>query len=83
MPTLGLKGGPIMTKKENDTEPLDASKDGAITRRTAMKRIAVGLAGAGIVIATGRIVMPREASAAYFDQGYSAYASWHPYSSNG
>lgn len=45
----------MMTKKEPGAEPREASKDEVLTRRTAIKRIAAGLAGAGIVVVAGII----------------------------
>lgn len=70
-----------MTKKENGKESREDLKNEVITRRAAMKRIAATIAGAGIVVVAGIIGSGKEATGAYFDQGYSAYASWHPYSS--
>jgi hypothetical protein len=70
-----------MTKKENGKKSRPDSKPEVITRRAAMKRIAATIAGAGIVVVAGIIGSEKNATAAYFDQGYSAYASWHPYSS--
>ena len=45
----------MMTKKGPGQEPAEASKDQGLTRRTAIKRIAAGLAGAGIVAVAGII----------------------------
>ena len=44
-----------MTRKGPGQEPGKASKDEDLTRRTAIKRIAAGLAGAGIVVVAGII----------------------------
>ena len=45
----------MMTKKEPGKEPREASKDEGLTRRAAIKRIAAGLAGIGIVVVAGSI----------------------------
>ena len=45
----------MTTKKEPGKEPREASKDEGLTRRTAIKRIAAGLAGLGIVVVAGSI----------------------------
>ena len=45
----------MTTRKEPGQEPGEASKDEGLTRRTAIKRIAAGLAGAGIVVVAGII----------------------------
>jgi hypothetical protein len=45
----------MTTKKEPGKEPREASKDEGLTRRTAIKRIAAGLAGIGIVVVAGSI----------------------------
>ena len=45
----------MKTKKEPGQEPEAASKDEALTRRMAIKRIAAGLAGAGMVVVAGVI----------------------------
>ncbi len=42
-----------MTRKGPNQEPEEAPKDEGLTRRTAIKRIAAGLAGAGIVVVAG------------------------------
>ena len=42
-----------MIKKENSNASQEASKDEVLTRRAAMKRIAAGLAGVGIVAVVG------------------------------
>jgi hypothetical protein len=49
----------MMTKKEPGKEPRAAAKDGVLTRRAAIKRIAAGLAGAGMVVVTGVICTAR------------------------
>ncbi len=41
--------------KEKGTEPREAAKDEGLSRRSAIKRIAAGLAGAGAVVVTGFI----------------------------
>jgi hypothetical protein len=43
----------MITRKEPGQEPGEAVKDEGLTRRTAIKRIAAGLAGAGIVVVAG------------------------------
>ncbi len=43
----------MMIKKGNNKDPQEASKDEGLTRRGAIKRIAAGLAGAGIVAVIG------------------------------
>jgi len=48
-----------MTKKESGKEPSEASQAEVLTRRAAMKRIAAGLAGAGIVVVPG-MISPRK-----------------------
>jgi hypothetical protein len=48
-----------MTKKDESKEPKEASQGEVLTRRAAMKRIAAGLAGAGIVVVAGMIA-PRK-----------------------
>ena len=45
----------MTTKKEPGKEPRETSKDEGLTRRTAIKRIAAGLAGIGIVVVAGNI----------------------------
>ena len=52
-----------MTEKERGKEPKEAPKDEVLTRRAAMKRIAAGMAGVGIIVVTG-IIRPVQASAA-------------------
>jgi hypothetical protein len=44
-----------VTKKDPGKEPREVSPDEVLTRRTAIKRIAAGLAGAGIVVVAGLI----------------------------
>lgn len=44
-----------MTKKDHGKEPREAVKDEVLTRRMAIKRIAAGLAGAGVVVVAGII----------------------------
>jgi hypothetical protein len=44
-----------MTRKGPGQEPEKAPKDEGLSRRTAIKRIAAGLAGAGIVVVAGII----------------------------
>ena len=44
-----------MTKKDPGKEPGEVTQDEALTRRMAIKRIAAGLAGAGIVVVAGMI----------------------------
>jgi hypothetical protein len=50
-----LKGGSKVPKKDSGKEPGEVTQDEALTRRMAIKRIAAGLAGAGIVIVAGMI----------------------------
>ena len=45
----------MMTKKEPGREPGESAKDEVLNRRTAIKRIAAGLAGIGIVVVAGSI----------------------------
>ena len=44
-----------MTKKEPGKKPGEVTQDEALTRRMAIKRIAAGLAGAGVVVVAGLI----------------------------
>jgi hypothetical protein len=44
-----------MTKKEPGKEPREPAKDEVLTRRTAIKRIAAGLAGTGVFVVAGMI----------------------------
>lgn len=44
-----------MTKKEKGREPKEVAPVGVLTRRSAIKRIAAGLAGAGVVVVAGMI----------------------------
>ena len=44
-----------MTEKERGKAPKAAPKDEVLTRRAAMKRIAAGMAGVGLVVVTGMI----------------------------
>lgn len=48
-----------MTNQEHGKAPKEASKDEGLTRRAAMKRIAAGLAGVGVVIVAG-IICPKQ-----------------------
>jgi hypothetical protein len=50
-----LKGGSKVPKKEPGKKPGEVTQDEALTRRMAIKRIAAGLAGAGIVVVAGMI----------------------------
>ncbi len=71
-----------MDKTDERNEQGEAAKGEVITRRAAIKRIAAAFAGAGIVaVGAGLIGREKVASAAYFNEGYDAYASWS-YSSN-
>jgi hypothetical protein len=45
----------MKTKKEPGQEPREAAKDEVLSRRSAIKRIAAGLAGVGIVVVAGMI----------------------------
>ena len=47
-----------MTNLKQGKAPKEASKDEGLTRRAAMKRIAAGLAGVGVVVVAG-IIGPR------------------------
>jgi dienelactone hydrolase len=47
-----------MLKKESNPESKEASKD-VLSRRTAIKRIAAGLATAGVVVVAGNIFQER------------------------
>ena len=44
-----------MTNLKQGKAPKEASKDEGLTRRAAMKRIAAGLAGVGVVVVAGII----------------------------
>jgi len=44
-----------MTNQKQGKAPQEASKDEGLTRRAAMKRIAAGLAGVGVVVVAGII----------------------------
>ncbi len=44
-----------MAKKENGKKTKEVAPDGVLTRRNAIKRIAAGLAGAGVVVVAGMI----------------------------
>jgi hypothetical protein len=44
-----------VTKKEQGQEPREAVKDEVLSWRAALKRIAAGLAGAGVVVVAGLI----------------------------
>jgi hypothetical protein len=44
-----------MTKQDPGKEPRETAKDEVLSRRTAIKRIAAGLAGAGAVVVAGVI----------------------------
>jgi hypothetical protein len=48
-----------VTKKEPGEAPREVSPDEVLTRRTAIKWIAAGLAGAGIVVVAG-IICPKQ-----------------------
>jgi hypothetical protein len=60
----------MMTKKEPGKEPREASKEEVLTRRTAIKRIAAGLAGAGIVVVAGLICQEQPRRADEIGQRY-------------
>lgn len=49
-----------MTNQEQGKAPQEASKDAGLTRRAAMKRIAAGLAGVGVVVVAGIICPKRD-----------------------
>jgi hypothetical protein len=44
-----------VTKKEPGKKPGEVTQDEGLTRRMAIKRIAAGLAGAGVVVVAGLI----------------------------
>jgi hypothetical protein len=48
-----------MANQKQDKTPKEASKDEGLTRRAAMKRIAAGLAGVGVVVVAG-IIGPKQ-----------------------
>ena len=48
-----------MPKKDPGKEPGEVTQDEALTRRMAIKRIAAGLAGAGIVVVAG-VICPEQ-----------------------
>lgn len=48
-----------MTNHKQGKAPKEASKDEGLTRRAAMKRIAAGLAGVGVVVVAG-IIGPKQ-----------------------
>jgi hypothetical protein len=48
-----------VTKKEPGKKPGEVTQDEALTRRMAIKRIAAGLTGAGIVVVAGIICQRR------------------------
>jgi hypothetical protein len=50
-----LKGGLNVTKEKQGRELKEAAKDEVLSRRAAIKRIAAGLAGAGVVVVAGLI----------------------------
>ncbi|MGA9756013.1 MAG: hypothetical protein WBV23_12825 [Desulfobaccales bacterium] len=50
-----------MSKKEHSKDSPAATQDEFLTRRAAMKRIAAGLAGVGIVVVAG-IICPAKKS---------------------
>jgi hypothetical protein len=54
-----------MPKKEIDPESKEASKD-VLSRRTAIKRIAAGLATAGVVVVAGIAIPDRPVHAAEY-----------------
>jgi hypothetical protein len=60
----------MMTKKEPGKEPREASKEEVLTRRTAIKRIAAGLAGAGMVVVAGIICQEQPHRADEIGQRY-------------
>jgi hypothetical protein len=54
-----LKGGCKVIKKKQGHEPREAAKDEVLSRRTAIKRIAAGLASAGAFVVAGVIFMEK------------------------
>ena len=67
----------MKTRKEPGKEPREASKDEVLTRRTAIKRIAAGLAGAGIVVVAGIICQGQDRH--IFEKGKYGDAVEAPY----
>ncbi len=49
-----------MSQEENNKDPQEASKKEVLTRRGAIKRIAAGIAGIGIVVAAGHLFNDRD-----------------------
>ena len=45
----------MMSKEEPGNEPRASAKDEVLSRRTAIKRIAAGLAGTGVLVVAGMI----------------------------